>query len=95
MTPVDNEPSNPSDFDIYYKSAANTWTGGINYRAVVIWRNNQWEVATAYTAIVDEDNTYTAKNYCEMVNDNYAKDFNLVSVQNGDKYFARVNGSDI
>lgn len=95
MTPVDNEPSNPSDFDIYYKSAANTWTGGINYRAVVIWRNNQWEVATGYTAIVDEDNTYNATNYCEMVSDNYAKDFNLVSVQNGDKYFVRINGSDI
>ena len=101
MTPVDNEPSNPSEFDIYYKSAANTWTGGINYRAVVIWRTdtegggNRWEVATGYDAIVNEDNTYTAKNYCEMVTDNYAKDFNLVSVQNGDKYFVRINGSDI
>ncbi len=95
MTPVDNEPSNPSDLDIYYKSAANTWTGGINYRAVVIWRNNQWEVATNYEAIVNVDSTYTAKNYCEIVSDNYAKDFNLVSVQNGDKYFVRVNGSDI
>lgn len=95
MTPVDNEPSNPSQWDIYYKSAANTWTGGINYRAVVIWNGSQWVVATDYSAIVNEDNAYTAKNYCEMVNDNYAKDFNLVSVQSGDKYFARVNGSDI
>ena len=94
MTPVDDEPSNPSWYDIYYKSNANTWTGGINYRAVVIWVGH-WEVATNYEAIVNVDNTYNATNYCEMVNDIYAKDFNLVSVQNGDKYFARINGSDI
>lgn len=94
MTPVTEEPANKELFAIYYKDAV-AWSSGPTGRAVVAWNGSAWEYATSWTSEWTADDNYDLTNYVEKANDSYAKDFNLVSVQTGDKYFARVNGSDI
>ncbi len=94
MTPVTEEPTNKEQWAIYYKAEGN-WSSGPYERAVVAWNGGSWEYAKTWTAEWTADSNYDLTNYVEKANDSYAKDFNLVSVQNGDKYFARINGSDI
>ena len=94
MTPMDSPPDNPENWGIYYKSNAQTW-GNISQRAVVAWNNNQWEIAKGYNVEFTADSTYNATNYAEKINDNYAKDFNNVSVTSGDKLYFRLNGNEV
>ena len=95
MTPVDNEPSSPGLGAIYFKSAANTWTGGVSAKAVVAWNGSKWEPATNLDMEWKADSTYDATNYVEKINDSYAKDFNNKSVESGDKLYYRINGVEI
>lgn len=94
MTPLTTEPSNPDNWGIYFKAAGVTW-GSISDKAVVAWNNGQWEIATGFTLEWNEDQTYDATNYIEKINDNYAKDFNNVSVESGDRLYFKVNGMEI
>lgn len=93
MTPVSEEPSNPVLGDIYFKASGVTW-GNISDKAVVAWKDG-WEIATNWIYEFEEDTNYNATNYCEKVADNYAKDFNKVSVTTGDKLYFRLNGVEI
>ena len=94
MTPLTTEPSNPDNWGIYFKAGGVTW-GSISDKAVVAWNNGQWEIATGFTLEWTEDSTYNATNYVEKISDNYAKDFNLKSVESGDRLYFRVNGMEI
>lgn len=94
MTPLTTEPSNPDTFGIYFKAAGVTW-GNISAKAVVAWNNGQWEIATGFTLEWTEDPNYTANNYIEKISDNYAKDFNNLSVGSGDRLYFKVNGMEI
>lgn len=98
MTPVDDEPSEKHDFDLYYKSSAHTW-GDISARAVVIWYENRWQIATGYTAEFQEDSTYTARNYCEQVqistNEWTARQFVKAQLQTGSKWYFKANNIEV
>ena len=94
MTPVDNEPSSLSLGDIYYKSSQKTW-GSISSEAVVAWNGSAWEIATAISSEFAVDSTYDATNYVSRIDDNNAKDFNLVSETTGTKYYLQINGTEV
>ena len=94
MDPVDNEPSNPSLGDIYYKSSRSRW-GSISDKAVVAWNGSTWEIATAVSQEFTVDSTYNATNYVSKIADNNAKDFNLVSESTGTKYYLQINGREV
>lgn len=94
MTPIDEEPQNPADLDVYYKSSSRTW-GNISQRAVVIWHNGAWEIATSWEAEFLVDSQYDATNYIEKIDDWKAKDFNKISETSGDKLYYRINGTEI
>ena len=67
----------------------------ISDRAVVAWNGSTWEIATDWTAEFSAGSSYNATNYCEKINDSYAKDFNNVSVTTGDKLYFRLNGNEV
>ena len=94
MTPVDDEPTDKTDLDVYFKSANSTW-GNISGKAVVIWYQGQWQYATSWTEEFLIDSTYDATNYVTKIENSYAKDFNNVSVTTGDKLYYRINGVEI
>lgn len=94
MTPIDDEPSVKNTFDLYYKSSRNRW-GGISEEAVVIWFDNQWQSATRWDTEFLIDGTYDATNYLAKIDNNYAKDFNKVSVETGDKLYYRINNVEV
>lgn len=94
MTPVDDEPAVKNDLDVYFKSANSKW-GDISGKAVVIWHEGQWKIATSWDAEFLIDSTYDATNYVTKIDNSYAKDFNNVSVTNGDKLYYRINGVEI
>lgn len=96
MNPITEEPplSTRVQWEIYYKAAVQ-WSSGPSERAVVVWDGNSWIYAQNWGAEWSADGTYDITNYIDTIYSNEAKDFNKVSVQSGDKYFARINGSDI
>ena len=94
MTPMDDAPTNPDTFGIYYKSATNSW-GNISQKAVVAWTGSNWEIAKSWASEWTADTNYDATNYCEKINDSYAKDFNLITVSNGTKYYFKVNDTEV
>lgn len=96
MDPVSEEPSSKTLGDVYYKAAGVTWTGlSVSDKAVVAWNGGSWEIATNWTTEFEADSSYSATNYCEKISDNYAKDFNNVSVTTGDKLYFRLNGNEV
>lgn len=94
MTPIDEEPQNPNFLDVYYKSSNRTW-GSISQRAVVIWFDGRWEIATSWETEFGVDTQLNATNYVEKIGDWRAKDFNALSEQSGDKLYYRINGVEI
>ena len=95
MTPIDMAaPANPELGDVYYKSANYTW-GNISARAVVAWTGGQWVIATDVSLEWSADSQYDVTNYCEMITDPYAKDFNNINVQSGDKFYIRLNNTEV
>ena len=66
MTPIDNAPQNPQQWDLYYKSNVNSWDG-ISQRAVVTWDGSKWIIATGYTNEWSEQTDYNATNYMEKI----------------------------
>ena len=94
MTPLTTEPSDPENWGIYFKAAGVTW-GSISEKAVVAWNNGQWEIATGFTLEWNEDQNYDGTNYIERISDNYAKDFNNVSVGSEPRLYFKVNGMEI
>lgn len=94
MNPITEEPPHER-WAIYYKAAVQ-WSSGPSERAVVVWDGNSWIYAQNWGIEWSADSTYNITNYIDKIASNEAKDFNKVSsVQSGDKYFVRINGSDI
>ena len=97
MTPVDNEPQSPSQWDIYYKSDANAWTGSVGKkRAVVTWNGSEWIAAVNWSAEWDVDSQYDASNYCEVATQDYtARGFMTSSLQTGSKWYFKANNIEV
>ena len=94
MTPITNEPTTHNLGDIYYKASV-SWSSGPSGRAVVAWNGSSWEYATNTSMEWTEDSQYDATNYCTKIDDWRATNFNLASVQSGDKFYLRINGGEI
>lgn len=97
MTPVDDEPQSPSQWDIYYKSDANAWTGSVGKkRAVVTWNGSEWIAAVEWSAEWDIDSQYDASNYCEVATQDYtARKFMKASLQTGSKWYFKANNIEV
>lgn len=97
MTPVDDEPQNPAQWDIYYKSSANAWTGSVGKkRAVVTWNGTEWIAAVDWEAEWTVDSQYDASNYCEVATQDYtAREFMKASLQTGSKWYFKANNIEV
>lgn len=97
MTPVDAEPQSPSQWDIYYKSDANAWTGSVGKkRAVVTWNGSEWIAAVNWSAEWDVDSQYDASNYCEVATQDYtARGFMTSSLETGSKWYFKANNIEV
>lgn len=104
MTPITTEPSNPAQFDLYYKGTTSSGWLDINgnpitNRGVVIRNYSQghgyWEHATAWTYEFEADSTYNGTNYLVQIYDNEAVKFNKATLHTDKKYYLRVNNTEV
>lgn len=95
MTPVTfAAPSNPNDYDTYYKASGVDW-GGITDEAVVIWVNGNWVKATNWTADFtkyDWGNSGIIRKITTEYLENQTLKF---TVNNDKKYYLRINGNEV
>ena len=97
ITPVTfAAPSNPSNYDTYYKASGVDW-GGITDEAVVIWVNGNWTKATNWTADFQKYE-WGNQGIIKRISDNYTiPNFvtNCIPPIQGNKYYLRINGNEV